>query len=365
MFSKSLQNKGDYFEKALSFLLKSFVAQARHGSRNSINKKTRDMTKKIVGMISSYTGLNPSPVDWLWQQTPHPFGVWGNIQMLAKAEKPDFLLLYNFNSFPEEPRNTNWLNAQRQQKRYAEETRSLQSKLRGVPQERTIFLMREPPLEEVVQKNIDFYEKAKPYCGHISGPDDFAPVPEYMPAIWYLTNPFHDLAEPYIPEKKKPCSWITSGINRTANHRKRLDFLKLLQSSHLDIDFYGRDLPDWADSKGAINNKWYGMAPYYYNLSIENYADNDWYVSEKLWDSLLSWCLPIYYGGSAADKLLPSGSYLRLPSLDEKGLQYIQEVTATPDAWYEAKDAIAEARQIILHKLNLMEWVSNFSKNFA
>jgi hypothetical protein len=102
------------------------------------------------------------------------------------------------------------------------------------------------------------------------------------------------------------------------------------------------------------------MSPYYYNLAIENYADNELYVSEKLWDALLCWCLPIYYGGVAADKLLPEGSFLRLPSLDEKGLQYIQEVTASLDAWHEAKEKIAEARQIILHKLNLLEWLSDF-----
>lgn len=73
-------------------------------------------------------------------------------------------------------------------------------------------------------------------------------------------------------------------------------------------------------------------------------------MSEKLWDSLLGWCLPIYYGGGAADKLLPPGSFLRLPSQDEKGLAYIKEVTST--------DAIAKARQVILHKLNLLEWLS-------
>jgi hypothetical protein len=74
----------------------------------------------------------------------------------------------------------------------------------------------------------------------------------------------------------------------------------------------------------------------------------------------LAWCLPIYHGGSAADKLLPPGSFLRLPSLDEKGVAYIQEVTSTLDAWHEAREAMAEARQIILHKLNLLEWLSNF-----
>jgi hypothetical protein len=57
---------------------------------------------------------------------------------------------------------------------------------------------------------------------------------------------------------------------------------------------------------------------------------------------------------------LPPGSFLRLPSLDAKGLGYIQEVTSTLDAWHEAKEAIAEARQIILHRLNLLNWLSDF-----
>ncbi|MCY7285118.1 MAG: glycosyltransferase family 10, partial [Cyanobacteria bacterium CAN_BIN43] len=148
------------------------------------------------------------------------------------------------------------------------------------------------------------------------------------------------------------------------NHRQRLAFLKLLQDNRLNFDLYGRNLPIWSNSFGSVANKSHALAPYYYNLAIENYADNGWYVSEKLWDALLSWCLPIYYGGSAADKLLPPGSFLKLPSLDEQGLRYIQEVTATPDAWYAAKDAIAEARQIILHKLNLVNWLSDFVGKF-
>lgn len=75
--------------------------------------------------------------------------------------------------------------------------------------------------------------------------------------------------------------------------------------------------------------------------------------------------MPIYYGGGAAEKLLPSGSFLKLPSLDEKGMAYIKEVTANADAWHEAKEAIAEARQIILHKLNLLEWLSDFVEKYS
>ncbi|PMB48135.1 glycosyltransferase [Fischerella thermalis CCMEE 5330] len=312
---------------------------------------------KTIGMISSYRALEKQG-DWLWQQTPHPFGVWGNIQMQALATQPDFLLMYQFN-FPKTPQKKSWLGRFIRQKKSEVK---IENFLRGIPKERIIYLLREPPLDEVVEKHKLAYKEAQKYCGYVSGPDDFAPTPDYMPAIWYHANSFRDLHEMPPPEKTSTCSWITSGINRTANHRQRLEFLKSLQSSGIKVDFYGRDLPSWTKSSGELGNKWYGMAPYYYNLAIENYSSNNWYVSEKLWDALLAWCLPIYYGGSAADKLLPSGSFLRLPSLDEKGIAYIQEITATPDAWYEAKDAIAEARQIILHELNLLNWLSNFVK---
>ena len=318
------------------------------------------ISPKIVGMLSSYQGLQDRR-DWLWKQTPHPFGVWHTIQMLANEPHPDFLLLYQFN-FPRPSPPQPWWKQLRKQN--ISPQLNLPDLLRNVPKERIIYLLREPPLAEVVDRNCANYKDASHYCGYVSGPDNFAPHPDYMPAIWYVGNEFVALDQGNIPEKVKRCCWITSGIDRTENHRRRLAFLKLLQDQEFEFDLYGRRLPAWSNSQGTLDNKWHGMAPYYYNLSIENYADNEWYVSEKLWDALLCWCLPIYYGGSAADRLLPPGSFLRLPSLDEKGLAYIQDVTATLDAWHEAKEAIAEARQIILHKLNLMAWLSDFVAKF-
>jgi hypothetical protein len=314
---------------------------------------------KTIGMLSSYKNLGSR--DWLWKQTPNHFGMWKNIQMLATAEKPDFLLLYQYDfPLPQKPISF-W---DKFKLRSENITAKVPDILHKVPQEKIIFLLREPPLEEVIKRNQLNYQVASQYCGYISGPDKFAPIPEYMPAIWYLRSSFEELNTGKVPEKQKICSWITSGISRTENHRKRLAFLRLLQENNLEFDLYGRDLPDWSNSLGMVENKSNAIAPYYYNLAIENYAENDLYVSEKLWDSLLGWCLPIYYGGEAADKLLPKGSFLRLPSLDEKGLAYIQDVTSSLDAWYEAKEKIAEARQIILHELNLLQWLSNFVEKF-
>jgi Glycosyltransferase family 10 (fucosyltransferase) C-term len=319
------------------------------------------MSLKTVGALSSYTNLNPFPGDWMWKQTPNGFGKWGNIQLLSEAKTPDFLLMYQFD-FPKPPQPLSWKDRLRGRKNPP--PIDVPSLLRGVPKAQIIYSMREPPLDEVVEKHKAAYDAASRYCGYVSGPDSFAPVPNYMPAIWYVSDSFRELNDMPSPTKQKSCSWITSGISRTANHRRRLDFMRLLQTNSLDVDLYGRDLPDWAKSFGSLSNKSQGMNPYYYNLAIENYADNEWYISEKMWDALLSWCLPIYYGGSAADKLLPPGSFLRLPSLDENGIAYIKEVTSTPEAWHEAKAAIAEARQIVLHKLNLLNWLSDFVAEF-
>lgn len=323
------------------------------------------MTPALIGMTSSYSGLDQA--DWLWKQTPAAFGHWNAIQMAAPAPQPDFLLLYQFDFHrvlnpSQRPWYKRWLAGDLAPPLPPDPQAILQPYLRQLPRERILFLLREPPLPEVRQANRQNYSYAQHYCSYISGPDGDAPQPGYMPAIWYVNQSFQELNEAAPPEKQRPCSWITSGISRTASHRQRLDFLRQVQESDLPIEVYGRGLPDWTRSAGSLHNKGSGMTPYYYNLAIENFADNEWYVSEKLWDALLCWCLPIYYGGSAADALLPPGSFLRLPSLDQRGLDYIREVIASPEAWHEARAAIAEARQLILHKLNLLNWLSDYVK---
>ena len=326
------------------------------------------MEPKTVGMLSSYSGLNQA--DWLWKQSPHCFGRWGNIQVWATDSQPDYLLLYQFDFYrvlqsrsqPRAQSLLEWCNRFLPYPSKAAEP-SLPKQFSHVPKDRTLFLLREPPLPEVWSQNLSNYDYAQRFCGYVSGPDDDAPIPDYMPAIWYVNLPFQYLRDAPPPEKVRACSWVTSGIQRTANHRKRIAFMKVLENSDIGVDLYGRDLPTWAQSLGTLSNKWSGLAPYYYTLALENYADNSWYVSEKLWDALLSWCLPIYYGGSAADRLLPPGSFLRLASLDDQGIQQIRETIATPDAWHQAKAAISEARQVILHKLNLLNWLDEKIKD--
>ena len=105
------------------------------------------MNPKIISAITTYPGMSQS--DWLWQQTPENFGKWGNIQMLANHPEPDFLLMYQFD-FPKPPKQQSWLDKIRRSSPKNSEN-DIRDKLRGVPQERIIYLIREPPLPEVIQ----------------------------------------------------------------------------------------------------------------------------------------------------------------------------------------------------------------------
>ena len=61
---------------------------------------------------------------------------------------------------------------------------------------------------------------------------------------------------------------------------------------------------DWVGRKGNI------LDPYYFNLSFENTAAPR-YTTEKIWDSIAGYCLPIYYGeGSEIYKIFPENSFI-------------------------------------------------------
>jgi len=87
---------------------------------------------------------------------------------------------------------------------------------------------------------------------------------------------------------------------------------------------------------GEVKDKRQMIANYKYCLVIENSST---YVSEKLFDSLLSGCIPIYVGPDLAEHEIPNHLYLQAkPNLDDIKLK------------------INEA-----HKINYTQWVDNLN----
>jgi len=111
---------------------------------------------------------------------------------------------------------------------------------------------------------------------------------------FYLKNNFN---------KIKKCSIITSFNSQIAStesiYHKRVNFVKQILNTDLDIDVYGNS---WEKSgihdqriKGTLENKKDGLEKYEFSIAIENCVERD-YFSEKITDCFLTNTTPIYYG---------------------------------------------------------------------
>jgi len=151
---------------------------------------------------------------------------------------------------------------------------------------------------------------------------------------------------------------VSSGAASIPGHMARMNFYERLQSEGLPLELFGRGLPTRLDSRGPVVCKSNALIPARFCLVIENSDTDDRYVSEKLWDALVAWCVPIYFGSRALDRLIPPESFIRLPTLDNEGLKVVRAALADPEQYSRRLDAIAEARQRALGPLRMVEFLA-------
>ena len=81
------------------------------------------------------------------------------------------------------------------------------------------------------------------------------------------------------------------------------------------MDVYGKDWPDGISKEDSRNGNWSErkknvLENYKYNLCFENTIAFN-YMTEKIWDSIENYCLPIYYGkGTNVYEIFPEDSFI-------------------------------------------------------
>jgi hypothetical protein len=81
------------------------------------------------------------------------------------------------------------------------------------------------------------------------------------------------------------------------------------------MDVYGRGWPQGMSKEDSRDGDWvsskYGLLePYQFNLCFENTAALR-YTTEKIWDSIANYCLPVYYAqGTSVYDLFPENSFI-------------------------------------------------------
>ena len=112
---------------------------------------------------------------------------------------------------------------------------------------------------------------------------------------------------------------ITSGLRGIPGNLKRKIFIEMLAAKNSNFDYYGRfnkESFSLKNYKGLCDLKFELLGSYKYNLVIENSPQEDWYISEKIFDALICGCFPIYHGTKKIFDILPNEWFYYLPSLE-------------------------------------------------
>lgn len=148
------------------------------------------------------------------------------------------------------------------------------------------------------------------------------------------------------PVKTKLCSVVCSTNATTRGHRRRIEFVDLLQREFGDrIDFYGRGRRDVADKDEAL-------ADYRFHIALENSVQPD-YWTEKLADPFLRGCYPIYSGCPNLSSYFPEGSYASIDlAAPRKALAIVAAVLeSNRDQRYVTE--LVEAKRKVLYEYNI------------
>ncbi|CAN5847616.1 hypothetical protein BH11PLA1_BH11PLA1_14580 [soil metagenome] len=303
--------------------------------------------------------------DWLWSQCDGAAGrdESAGIELAFQERAAERVFCFNLPFFPKGAgAMPGWRRALSKvrggQRGYRAEKCRVAFEMLEAAREKTGMLLYEPP--PIAQ---NFYGPAKEFCARVWAPDDRAPVhvePTVLPAFWMIpedVRTLRALGPGAARERPIALAGVISGKTALPGHEERLAFLRLLRRAGAPLELFGGGLPADVGGRGAVVSKSAVLRAARLTLAIENYAEGALYVTEKLWDPLLCWSLPLYYGPRAADGLVPGDAFIRVPSLDARGVEVVMEAVRDEGLWEKRLGAIAEARRRCLEELRLMVWL--------
>lgn len=159
-------------------------------------------------------------------------------------------------------------------------------------------------------------------------------------------------------QKTRDISVFCSNQDLTADHRMRFRFVEALDS-HFGgrIDWFGNGVQ-------SIPQKWEGLAPYKYTLSLENQSSNH-VITEKIHDAYLALCFPIYWGAPDINEFFPAESLQAIDAKDLPGSIAVIEKILDEDPYYDRIEALREAKRRVTDEYNFVHRIAGIAEDMC
>jgi hypothetical protein len=141
--------------------------------------------------------------------------------------------------------------------------------------------------------------------------------------------------------------WITSNQRTSKGHKVRMNFLDQIRNIPF-IELYGRGI-------NPINDKWDALSTSKYSIAYENY-ENEYYWTEKIIDSFLSFSMPLYFGCKSITNFFPKDSYIQIDPADKHIKLFLKELLKS-NTYERNIESISLSRHLILDQYQLFPFL--------
>lgn len=263
------------------------------------------MSKPFTVCFHYEPETNEKFLEIIRKMTPNRSGAWQEMTAITDMNKADYVVVIDNTTHP-------------------------------VPKDRTIYMSAHPYMEG--------------YSGYNTGEGLYSidNKRQFGFGEWWLSYDYDYLSNMPPMEKTTDCVTIMSNAGGSYGRDRRKRFAKILKSK--GIPLYGRIDGGQELGTNTRDTYWFGKEEILYGArySVEiDVGPCRNYLSERVFDALLMWTMPLYWGCTNAEYFIPADSfhYIDINGNGEDVLEIIKQPVNY--------DAIKPARDICLNKLQI------------
>jgi len=175
-----------------------------------------------------------------------------------------------------------------------------------------------------------------------------------------ICKSYTELSNEKPKDKTKRFTCVLSNKTQSEGHNIRIGFTEKIIKKYPKLDLYGSI--EFRNKEMPNNDKSLALADYQYCLGFDNQDNIDNFFGTQFTDSVLNWCVPIFWCGTDLNRYFPEKSFIQFNAREDKEIDRIIDLIENDD-YTERIGAIAEARDLILNKYNLWPTISNVITN--